>query len=168
MAIKKEIKDDGETAKGDQKDAKESVCENLQKVKKKCRYYNRGYCKYKQKCKYVDPEHVCQEHLTMQKCENKECPRRHHRRCKWEESNGGCRRYQECEYVHGGDSFKETSNVKSAVVSNYPCAGCKGIWNNSTHVVPHQIANNKLFFCLNCNDWIQKKAFSSGARMDSF
>ena len=37
--IKKEIKDDGETAKGDQKDAKESVCENLQKVKKKCRYY---------------------------------------------------------------------------------------------------------------------------------
>ena len=59
--------------------------------------------------------------------------------------------------MHGDCEVEEKSNVENANVNEYPCAECKSIWNNSSHVVPHNIQNMDLFFCLNCNDWIQHK-----------
>ena len=32
--------------------------------RKKCRYFDRGYCKYKDKCRYTYPKDICSEHLT--------------------------------------------------------------------------------------------------------
>ena len=36
-------------------------------VKKKCRYFNRGFCKYKTKCRFVHPKQICQQHTRDNK-----------------------------------------------------------------------------------------------------
>ena len=42
-------------------------------VIKKCRYYDRGYCKYLKKCRYFHPLDICKTHLEKQKCNEKGC-----------------------------------------------------------------------------------------------
>ena len=39
----------------------------------------------------------------------------------------------------------------------FNCEGCKHTWENKIYVVEHFIENKKVFFCLNCEDWIQHK-----------
>ena len=48
----------------------------------------------------------------------------------------------------------------SLVISDdgeYNCAGCKDSWTEIACVKKHVINNKKIFFCLNCDDWIQYK-----------
>ena len=40
----------------------------------------------------------------------------------------------------------------------YPCQGCKTSWTNENHVKGHLISDMEIFFCLNCDEWIQNKA----------
>ena len=55
------------------------------------------------------------------------------------------------------ESYEEILKVHNVNGTEYQCAGCKSTWNNITHVVPQDVQNIKLFFCLYCNDWIQQK-----------
>ena len=55
-----------------------------EKVMKKCRYYNTGYCKYKQKCKFIHSNETCKN----QQCDGKGCSKRHPKACKWNEREG--------------------------------------------------------------------------------
>ena len=50
-------------------------------LRKKCRYFNRGYCKMS-KCRYIHPEKICNIYLNSEKCESS-CPDRHPKLCKW-------------------------------------------------------------------------------------
>ena len=34
------------------------IVDNVNKMRKKCRYFNRGFCKYKKKCRFHHPEHI--------------------------------------------------------------------------------------------------------------
>ena len=45
-------------------DAKEKHAES-NFVIKKCRYYDKGYCKYLKKCRYFHPKTFCGTHLEM-------------------------------------------------------------------------------------------------------
>ena len=49
----------------------------------------------------------------------------------------------------------------------YPCVGCKYSWKERHHVKSHIIQNIEVFFCLNCDDWIQEKSaiFETGWTM---
>ena len=58
-------------------------------TRKKCRYFNRGYCKFT-KCRYTHPKEICKIYLETQKCEKRECPDRHPKICKWIKRSGGC------------------------------------------------------------------------------
>ena len=118
---------------------------------KKCRYFNRGYCKYKHKCKYLHPKEMCREYLVSGTCGNVECCKRLPRVCKWIESNEGCKRNSECDYLHVTIANEENS-------PGYKCASCKDTWLNSACVVEHVIQNWRLFFCLNCDDWVTEKS----------
>ena len=74
-----------------------------------------------------------------------------------EEGNkGGCRRNEECDYLHvnnaNEESFKDIADI-----CEYQCVSCKSIWNNKIHLVGHTIKNMSLFFCLNCYDWVKNK-----------
>ena len=61
---------------------------------RKCRYFNQGYCKKKNNCKYIHPTDDCEED-----CSNSKCPLRHRIIC----LNGDDCYYNglnECEFRH--------------------------------------------------------------------
>ena len=70
-----------------------------QKKRDKCKYYNGGYCKYKERCRFRHPGEVCKNHLTG-KCEVEKCPDRHPKPCKWFKLKTGCRRKDLCDFLH--------------------------------------------------------------------
>lgn len=116
--------------------------------RKRCRYYNRGYCKYELKCRFIHPTEICKEHMQSKKCININCGGRHPKRCKWLEKEQGCRR-SNCDYLH--------VTLASEHGYKYSCAGCKDIWTDVTSVKRHVIENTEVCFCLNCDEWIQYK-----------
>ena len=122
---------------------------------KKCRYYNKGYCKYEEKCKFAHPLQTCQKHLETLKCTVKECKDRHPKVCKWFTREVGCKR-QHCDFLHdtpAGDDEKSKAHKESG----YACEGCKKTFPEANYVVNHRIKSTEVFFCLNCEDWIQEK-----------
>ena len=116
--------------------------------RKKCRYFNRGYCKFT-KCRYIHPEKLRSIYLEGGNCDQS-CPDRHPKVCKWIESVGGCRR-DNCAYLHTDERSDRDA------CRRYKCEGCKTLWDSKNHVVEHDIQNKITFFCLNCEDWIRKK-----------
>jgi hypothetical protein len=93
--------------------------ENIEvKIGKKCRYHNKGYCKYQNKCKYYHAGQVCDEFLRNGKCETgQSCIYRHPRVCKyWIGDSGGCKREESCKYLH-----KAIPHTKSTDVKNVEC-----------------------------------------------
>ena len=124
-------------------------------VIKKCRYFNKGYCKYEEKCKFRHPLEICQIHVKSLKCTIKGCKNRHPKTCKWFNREVGCKR-QNCDFLHvthAGDDQKENTHK----VKGYECGGCKSIFPQANYVVKHEIKNTEVLFCLNCNDWIRDK-----------
>ena len=45
--------------------------------RKKFRYFDKGFCKYKKKHRILHPGGICQVYVETQKCGNKECCQRH-------------------------------------------------------------------------------------------
>ena len=91
------------------------------------------------------------------KCEAKRCADRHPKRCKWLESKDGCTR-EGCLYLHN------SNNKLKNVDQTYKCASCKDFWTNGACVVEYIIQNQKVYFCLNCDDWVKYKqdVFNTG------
>ena len=48
----------------------------------------------------------------------------------------------------------ETAAHKKA---SYKCEGCDGKYPTENYVVKHEIKNMQVWFCLNCDEWIQDK-----------
>ena len=128
----------------------EALVSEKEKVLKRCRYHNTGFCKYKAKCRFTHPEVVCKD----QQCEGKRCDKRHPKACKWMEREEGCRRKDHCKYSHDIPENKKSTNK----VNTFKCASCKHAWSQSKFVVKHELNNMQVFFCLNCEDWVQDKS----------
>jgi hypothetical protein len=94
---------------------------NVKKVnRRKCRYYNRGFCKHKIKCRYVHPDKICKKYLEKQTCEDKQCSDRHPKLCKWLKRTGGCKR-QDFDYLHCGKAQEENERKSLNEVTEYKC-----------------------------------------------
>ena len=117
------------------------------KIVRKCRYFNRGFCKYRTKCKYTHPKETCKEYSENQRCKTKDCPFRHQKECKWSKKDEGCKRGSDCEYLHGTLAEQEY----------YKCESCKDVWTNVDCVKEHTLNGRKCYFCLNCDEWIMDK-----------
>ena len=147
-----QIKVAGKKSVSDQvKDASNSS--DKTKKEKRCRYYNHGFCKYREKCRFIHPKEVCQVYIEG-KCEEQSCQNRHPRACKWFQGESGCRRSEDCDYSH--DKLV-CGNKKVKSYQNYKCAGCKHEWQEKCFVVQHNLKNMEVFFCLNCDEWIKDK-----------
>ena len=75
-------------------------------------------------------------------------------KCKWWKEKQGCKR-QDCDYLHVTlvcDDVQANNAHKT-----FPCSGCHNCYDDKTCVVQHIIKNQRIFICLNCEDWIQKK-----------
>ena len=129
-------------------------------VRKKCRYYNGGYCKRKSECRFVHPEQICEETIQNKKCESNDCQKRHPKRCKWMSSKSGCHRV-DCKYLHDHFANEERHvnlvNAKQQNSQEYECISCKCVWKDRKCVVEHVVQKMKVYFCLNCDDWVQNK-----------
>ena len=138
-----------ESVKDCQIDNNREVREEISTIKvvKKCRYFNGGYCKYKAKCKYFHPTQICSQYLDRMKCEGQNCSKRHPKICKWSQKQTGCQR-QGCAYLHEDIG---NSNVE------YKCISCNDAWNKTEYVKEHLIQNQKVYFCLNCDEWVKLK-----------
>ena len=140
---------------------KEEACETIRETeverkRKRCRYYNRGFCKYTTKCKFVHPTETCKVYLSGKICDKSDCEFRHPKICKWLESKGGCKR-ETCDYRHVTLACDDQNSNNSHKTVAMKCAGCKSDWVDKNHVVKHIILNRLTFFCLNCNDLIKDK-----------
>ena len=121
--------------------------------KKKDRYYDRGHCKYKSKCRYSHSQDICRDYIDNQRCESKKCLFRHPKVCKWWKSKEGCKRQSGCDYLHvtlANDDLKNS-------VRMYKCISCKSSWDDIDCVIEHKIEDKKTYFCLNCDDWVKDK-----------
>ena len=114
---------------------------------KKCRYYDKGDCKYQRKCRYFHPKEICKSHLQNLNCKLKGCRERHPKACKWFQRDVGCKR-TDCEFLH----IVGTENHLS--LTDFKCAGCENVWKDENCVIKHDMQNKEVFFCLNFDDWI--------------
>ena len=74
----------------------------------KCRYFNRGYCKYlKTKCKFFHPEEQCDN----KSCDKKVCNKRHPKMCKYYIIKSKCRFNDKCFYRHALYDYQTDSAV---------------------------------------------------------
>ena len=73
-------------------------------VTERCRHFNSGYCKYKDRCRFFHNTKVCEGY-----CSNKKCTKRHPKKCRFNEQ---CRRGTNCLYKH-------TSNGITAAEKEY-------------------------------------------------
>merc|ERR1719318_2321754 len=143
-----------EESKEKEKETNEEVTEHQVLHKEtKCRYFNKGFCKYRKKCRYGHPKEVCDTYLNTSKCENSKCPKRHPEVCKfWREKSGSCKRNERCDFLHV--TLVNEMETSSQI---YKCVGCKNEWEDKSCVVEHMIRGHKTFFCLNCEDWVKMK-----------
>ena len=128
--------------------------------KRICRYYNRGHCKYRDRCKYVHSKQICQGYLNSGKCDSKSCVDRHPKVCKfWTKSKSGCIIKTSCDFLHE-TLAKEDQNMiaEKEEPENFKCVGCKCDWSNKSCVVKHVIGDHIVYFCLNCEDWVKDKS----------
>ena len=73
--------------------------ENIKSFKR-CRYFNRGYCKKGSDCLYSHPQETCQEYLESGSCASfRSCRKRHPKECRyWKRHH--CFRGNECMFLH--------------------------------------------------------------------
>ena len=68
---------------------------------KKCRYFNRGYCKFGEKCMYYHASEICQVYAEEGTCLKHRCIKRHPKKCRyWSKHPEGCRFGERCKYLH--------------------------------------------------------------------
>ena len=133
------------------------IVSNGVKKERKCRYFNFGHCKYKEKCRFVHPQNVCNVYLEGI-CEGSSCPKRHPKACNWFGGERGCTRNEACDYSHDTLAFDgQNKNAHKNESKTYACLSCKSEWKESNCVVQHIIQEKELNFCLNCEDWVKNK-----------
>jgi hypothetical protein len=73
---------------------------NQTKMLKKCKFYNRGFCREGNSCYYLHPEKKCEKHCEGKRCsEGSKCQMRHPHHCQhWKKGN--CFRGEDCLYLH--------------------------------------------------------------------
>ena len=130
-------------------DIEKDCVEVVRKPKrKKCCYFDKGFCKFTTKCRYIHPQNICNSYRSIERCDQRDCPNHHPKVCKWVECSKGCIR-ENCAYLH----YEEKENT----LSEFKCVGCHSAWEHGKYVIEHMIDNRKTFLCLNCEDWIQCK-----------
>ena len=87
--------------------------------KKRCRYWNRGYCREgSTKCPFYHPPDDCQQHLAEGHCSSQGCGQRHRKRCKYWGTKQGCFRKGQCQYLHIDNPTDVTETEVAEVEQN--------------------------------------------------
>ena len=99
---------------------------------KKCRYWNRGFCREGKSCKFSHPNEDCKNFLETGKCKERECRQRHRRKCRYYTTEEGCFRKENCQYLHDiiteeNNYNSKESNIAQEKVVDFKCDFCSFI-----------------------------------------
>ena len=140
--IKQNKNDDEKTYKKLEKSTSNDLVKEI-----KCKYNNRGYCRNKQKCKYLHSNIVCEKHIKGEVCENNHCSLRHPRKCLLFRMKSGCRFGLSCQYIHENNDKEKSEQIK------FQCIACQDILNDKSDIVEH-IENEKTYYsCSRCVEY---------------
>ena len=67
---------------------------------KLCKFYSKGFCKYKEECHLSHAKSDCKEHIERGICNRTDCTNRHRQDCKFYNSKKGCERRESCAFLH--------------------------------------------------------------------
>ena len=92
----------------DLKNSRESPISNEKRnlLLKKCNFFNKGFCKFKENCPFLHPTVIC----TELNCKEKECSQRHPKNCK-NFLKGSCKFGELCEFIHHDESTQHVNIV---------------------------------------------------------
>jgi hypothetical protein len=79
-----------------------------------CKYYQTGFCKYRNYCKNKHVKDECE----INDCGDKTCPKRHPKECRKFIINGKCKFNQECSYKHSEKHVLTYQNKVNEAVAN--------------------------------------------------
>ena len=122
------------------------------KVSRKCRYYDRGFCKYGDSCENHHSENMCSNFLKDGKCMTNACLMRHPKNCHyWMKNEDGCRFEKNCQYLHKIEKkFKRfTNEVSHSKVQRFSCTECNFITNKKSEFDIHDEKMHKE--CTKCD-----------------
>ena len=83
------------------------------KSTRKCRYYNKGYCKLGTSCGFGHLDIDCKHHLAGEECRERGCQKRHRKLCRYWKSKSGCFRGSKCQFLHEELEETTTENYES-------------------------------------------------------
>ena len=89
-----------EFGNGKQDEAKET---------RRCKWWNRGYCREKERCLFIHPKGDCQDHLQG-RCTSRGCTLQHRKVCKFIHTRVGCLRGEDCAYLHPAEEVTAGEN----------------------------------------------------------
>ena len=80
-----------------------------------CRHYDRGHCKYGDKCRFTHNSEICVKYLKGEKCIQMSCSSRHPKVCKYWKKNE-CKREVKCSYLHVtlGQNNRKVNDVEDS------------------------------------------------------
>ena len=67
---------------------------------RRCKWWNRGYCKEQDKCLFNHQGEDCGDHLTTGFCTSQACKSSYLKRCRYWALKEGCHRGFNCQYLH--------------------------------------------------------------------
>ena len=80
-----------------EKQQNEEMHEVMKSKKRRYRYHNWGFCRFKTKCRCFLPEGICEEYLEVRTCGSNDCLDRHPKACRWMETIEDCKRGSQCD-----------------------------------------------------------------------
>ena len=107
----------GEVIETLKKEEMKLLNKNRVKSQRRCRFYNRGFCKEGSVCSFFHPSENCKEFCTSGFCSKREsCLQRHPFQCKYW-SKGYCWRKESCLYLHKKEDKPNASKIDEEVSS---------------------------------------------------
>ena len=75
----------------------------------------------------------------------------------WKKINSGCKRKNDCDFLHDTLARDDGNSAQQDQEQEYTCVGCKSCFADMRCIVQHVVSNQKVNFCLNCDDWVKDK-----------
>lgn len=89
------------------------------KLRVKCNFYNRGFCRQGSSCEYEHPVNVCEQYLKEGECLKRHCNGRHIYKCRYFQSPQGCFRGNSCEFLHDNQGIVPPNVEDDHALSNH-------------------------------------------------
>ena len=132
--------------------------QNDKRRNQKCRYFNRGFCKFGVDCAFYHPKDDCEHFMARNHCGNSACSKRHRQICKFWESKNGCFRKTDCQYLHE-DAKTAESATRQAFKEK--CDACMFNCHTKDSVIVHKIKKHTFQLCLKCDYTIKNQRHSA-------